>query len=246
MALQTPLTILVIDDEPGFASGLAQVLRRDGGTVDTAANGHRALAYLQAQRYDVVLCDLRMPGLDGPDFYALLSRQHAYLRKRVLFLTGDTLGADSTAFLAQCGQPWVYKPCDAAAIRSAIQEMLHATASPDTDATGEGAADPREHIPEEGTLSILWRVKYYQVRYAANDPYGAEYPMRTCADEDTLEAFLHNLGIETEAIYHACAVARHGGVAVLRLLVSPGQRQACFGPTAFQAQRALAPTGDAS
>ena len=99
---------------------------------------------------------------------------------------------------------------------------------------------------EEGTLSILWRDQYYQVRYAANDPYGAEYPMRTCADEDTLEAFLHNLGIETEAIYHACAVARHGGVAVLRLLVSPGQRQACFGPTAFQAQRALAPTGDAS
>ena len=33
--------------------------------------------------------------------------------------------------------------------------------------------------------------------------------MRTCADEDTLEAFLHNARIETEAIYHACAVARH-------------------------------------
>jgi DNA-binding response OmpR family regulator len=67
-----------------------------------------------------------MPGLDGVAFYAMLSQQHASLRKRVLFLTGDTLGADSTAFLEQCGQPWVYKPCHAADIRTAIQQMLYA------------------------------------------------------------------------------------------------------------------------
>jgi CheY-like chemotaxis protein len=126
MTPQTPLTILVIDDELSITNGLAQLLRRDGGTVDIAANGHLALAHIQKQRYDVVLCDLRMPGLDGPDFYAILSRQHAYLRHRVLFLTGDTLGADSTAFLAQCGQPWLPKPCTAAEVRSAIQQMLQA------------------------------------------------------------------------------------------------------------------------
>ena len=126
MEPQIPLTVLVIDDEPGFASGLARVLRRAGCTVDIVANGRLALQQLQAQCYDVVLCDLRMPGLDGPDFYALLSRQHATLRQRVIFLTGDTLGADSTAFLEQSGQPWVYKPCSAAAIRNAIQQLLHA------------------------------------------------------------------------------------------------------------------------
>ena len=126
MTPQTPLTILVIDDELSITNGLAQLLRRDGGTVDIAANGHLALAHVQKQRYDVILCDLRMPGLDGPDFYAILSRQHAYLRHRVLFLTGDTLGADSTAFLAQCGQPWLPKPCTAAEVRSAIQQMLQA------------------------------------------------------------------------------------------------------------------------
>ena len=126
MVPQTPLTILLIDDEPSFVSALARLLRHDGSTGDTAADGHRALRQLHEQRCDIVLCDLRMPGLDGVDFYDRLSHQHAYLRQRVLFLTGDTLGAESKAFLEQCGQPWVYKPCNAADIRTAIQQMLHA------------------------------------------------------------------------------------------------------------------------
>jgi CheY-like chemotaxis protein len=125
MAPQTPLMILLIDDEPSFVSALAQLLRQDGSTVDTATDGHAALTQLQAHHYDVVLCDVRMPGLDGPAFYARLCAQHAPLRQRVLFLTGDTLGADSMAFLERSGQPWVAKPCHATTIRSAIQQMLH-------------------------------------------------------------------------------------------------------------------------
>jgi CheY-like chemotaxis protein len=141
MAPPTPVTILLIDDEPGFVSALARLLRHDGHTVDTAADGHAALTYLQAQRYDVVLCDLHMPALDGVAFYDLLCQQHVYLRQRVIFLTGDTLGAASTAFLEQCGQPWVYKPCTAAAIRHALQQLLHTRAPTGTGARGEGAAD---------------------------------------------------------------------------------------------------------
>jgi CheY-like chemotaxis protein len=126
MAPQPPLRILVIDDEPSVVSAITRLLRNDGYTVDTADNGHGALSQLQERRYDALLCDLRMPELDGPTFYDILSRQHAYLRQRVLFLTGDSLGTDSTAFLEQCGQPWVYKPCNAAEVRSALQQMLHA------------------------------------------------------------------------------------------------------------------------
>jgi ActR/RegA family two-component response regulator len=44
MALQPSVTLLIIDDEPGFARGLARLLHRDGYTVDTADNGQRALA----------------------------------------------------------------------------------------------------------------------------------------------------------------------------------------------------------
>jgi CheY-like chemotaxis protein len=74
---------------------LAVLLHHDGYTVDTAENGPMALAQLQVYRYDVLLCDLRMPDLNGPDLYALVLRQYAYLSQRVIFLTGDTLRAES-------------------------------------------------------------------------------------------------------------------------------------------------------
>jgi CheY-like chemotaxis protein len=70
-----------------------------------------------------------MPGLTGADLFDLLVQQHAALPQRVIFLTGDTLGAESRAFLEQCGQPWLYKPCNVAEIRRTIQQLLHAVSS---------------------------------------------------------------------------------------------------------------------
>ena len=125
MPLPTSGTLLVIDDEPSLSKALAPLLRRDGYTVDTAADGQRALALLQERRYDAIVCDLRMPELDGPTFYAILTQQYPSLCQRVLFLTGDTLSRDSSAFLAHSGQPWMAKPCTAAALRRAIAQVLH-------------------------------------------------------------------------------------------------------------------------
>jgi two-component system, OmpR family, response regulator len=124
MAPHTPVRILVIDDELSFARVLAQLLRLGGYVVDTAENGQVALAQLQMYHYDVLLCDLLMPALDGLRFYETLIREEAALRQRVIFLTGDTLSVDSMAFLAQCGQPWLSKPCRAADVRRVIQQML--------------------------------------------------------------------------------------------------------------------------
>jgi two-component system NtrC family sensor kinase len=116
----------VIDDEPSVLHALAGLLRRDGYHVGTASNGRHALAQLQAQPYDVILCDLRMPELDGPAFYALLMRQYPALRQRVIFLTADTGGEASRTFLAQCGRPWLRKPSPIGTIRRAIQDVLQA------------------------------------------------------------------------------------------------------------------------
>ncbi len=119
-------TILVIDDEPSLLRALTGLLRRDGHSVGTATNGHGALALLQERRYDVIVCDLHMPDLDGPAFYAVLTRQYPALCQRVIFLTGDSGSATSVAFLTRCGRPWLRKPCPIAAVRRALQHMLHA------------------------------------------------------------------------------------------------------------------------
>jgi CheY-like chemotaxis protein len=116
--------ILLIDDEPGFVNPLAQLLCRDGYSVETAVDGQRALAKLQAAPYDLLLCDLRMPELDGPALYALLTQQSSHRCPHVIFLTGDTLGPASRTFLEQCGQPWLSKPCSAMQIRQVIDQVL--------------------------------------------------------------------------------------------------------------------------
>jgi CheY-like chemotaxis protein len=121
-----PEMILVIDDEPSLVRALARLLRRDGYRVGTAGNGARALEQLQALDYDVILCDLQMPELDGPTFYALLVCQYPALSRRVIFLTGESGSAPSMAFLTQCGRPWLRKPCTIATVRRAIQHVLHA------------------------------------------------------------------------------------------------------------------------
>ena len=121
-------TILVIDDEPSVVAALARLLQRDGYRVETARNGRDALVALQGQRYDVILCDLRMPELDGRALYAHLRYRAPTLCRRVIFLTGDSRAADHQAFLAQCGRPWLDKPYAIAQLRRLIQQVLERTA----------------------------------------------------------------------------------------------------------------------
>jgi two-component system NtrC family sensor kinase len=116
--------ILVVDDEPGITSALAYLLRRDGHHVDTAAHGRLALAQLEKQEYDLILCDLRMPELDGPGFYREMAQGYPHLRQRIIFLTGDTLSPEAQEFLEHAGVPRLSKPFRSAEVRQAIQQIL--------------------------------------------------------------------------------------------------------------------------
>ena len=138
-------TILVVDDERSLATGLARLLSRDGHTVDTVANGRLALAKLDEHAYDCILCDVRMPELDGPSLYRLLERQQPHLCQCFLFLTGDTLEPATQAFLEQSGAPCLTKPFTSAEARRAIRRILHpghpaapASAPPTDRAIDEG------------------------------------------------------------------------------------------------------------
>jgi C4-dicarboxylate-specific signal transduction histidine kinase len=119
-------SVLVVDDEPGITSALAYLLSRSGYVVDTSANGRLALDKLQERTYDLILCDLRMPELDGPGLYHEIEERYPQLRRRVVFLTGDTLGPEAREFLEKVDVARLSKPFRAAEVRRLVHQTLHA------------------------------------------------------------------------------------------------------------------------
>jgi CheY-like chemotaxis protein/anti-sigma regulatory factor (Ser/Thr protein kinase) len=103
-------TILVVDDESEVAALLAEMLTGWGHRADTATDGVAALEKLAERPYDVILSDLRMPGLDGPALYREVERRYPHLISRFVFLTGDALGDDTRAFLDSVRAPRLGKP----------------------------------------------------------------------------------------------------------------------------------------
>jgi signal transduction histidine kinase/CheY-like chemotaxis protein len=118
--------ILLIDDELGVQRALRQLLQRSGYDITTATNGQEGLAALEARAYAVILCDMRMPDLDGPGFYHALAHRHPRLVSRVIFLTGDVMSPEAEAFFAQVGRPRLVKPFNAQEVRRVIAQVLEA------------------------------------------------------------------------------------------------------------------------
>jgi signal transduction histidine kinase len=117
-------SILIVDDEAGIMSALAYLLSRDGYAVNTASNGRLALEKIEQGAYDLILCDLRMPELDGPGLYRELEQRAPDLLKRMIFLTGDTLSSETSIFLKSADMPYLSKPFRAADVRRVVQQRL--------------------------------------------------------------------------------------------------------------------------
>jgi CheY-like chemotaxis protein/two-component sensor histidine kinase len=103
-------TSLVVDDEPEIGRLLAEMLHKLGYRAEVVESGEAAQAALGRGDYDVVLCDLRLPGLDGPALYDWMAEHRPHLCARTAFITGDTLSASAGRFLARVGRPILEKP----------------------------------------------------------------------------------------------------------------------------------------
>jgi CheY-like chemotaxis protein len=102
--------VLVVEDEPALASAVAEALTDAGFRVDRAGDGEEALGRVRERVYDLVICDLKMPRLDGPAFYRAVSEAAPALARRVVFVTGDVAGTDAERFLRDSGCRWLAKP----------------------------------------------------------------------------------------------------------------------------------------
>jgi two-component system NtrC family sensor kinase len=103
-------SILVVEDEAALGAAVAEALADVGFVVDRAGDGVEALERVAARTYDLIVCDLKMPRLDGPSFFRELEKQNAPLARRILFVTGDVAGTEAERFLEESGCRWLAKP----------------------------------------------------------------------------------------------------------------------------------------
>jgi len=115
---------LVIEDEQALNEAVAAALADDGFQVDRALNGEEALARLRERLYDVVICDLKMPKVDGMMFFREVSATMPHVARRLVFVTGDVAGTDAERFLEESGCRWVPKPFRLRDLVRAARETL--------------------------------------------------------------------------------------------------------------------------
>ena len=123
--------ILVVDDEGEVRDVLTELLEMDGHRVEAVGSGEEALARLKQRRYDVVLSDVRMPGLDGHALCRRLAAEQPEVLRCLIFITGDSAGAETEALLEETRLPHLAKPVTLEALREAVAQVCAARGGSD-------------------------------------------------------------------------------------------------------------------
>jgi two-component system NtrC family sensor kinase len=116
--------ILVVEDEASVANLISDVLKEEGHHVEITLDSQEGLARLSRGHYDAILCDLRMPRLDGQAYYDALVQAGSPMKDRILFITGDTLAPRTRDFLEPRGLPHLDKPFLVEELKLAVHAVL--------------------------------------------------------------------------------------------------------------------------
>ncbi len=117
------IDLLLVDDEPAVLEGLEHQLRpmRDRWRMTFALGGGTALAALDARAYDVVISDMRMPGVDG---LAVLERARERHPASIRLILSGEVGSTSVARLLATAHQVLTKPCPPTRLRATIERAL--------------------------------------------------------------------------------------------------------------------------
>jgi two-component system response regulator HydG len=117
-----PVHVLIVDDEPAARSGLSRLLVGEGYSVETADGGAAALELASARPPDLVVTDLKMPGMDGLTFLAKLHEHNREIPVIVATALAD-LGSAVTAMRAGADD-FIAKPIDFDQLTLVIERAL--------------------------------------------------------------------------------------------------------------------------
>ena len=118
-----PLAILVVDDEAAVRRALERVLTRLGHTIQVATSGEAACEALAASPVDLVVMDLRMPGMSGQTLYHSIVARWPHLVNRVIVMTGDPEAEDHHDWLRHNDLPVLTKPFELAQLEGLLASV---------------------------------------------------------------------------------------------------------------------------
>ena len=139
-AVATGVRVLLVEDHPINALLASTLLSREGCVVDQARGGEEALSAVQVGRYDLILMDMRMPGLSGEATARRL--REAGVKTPIVALTANAFEDDRRACLAAGMDDFLVKPLSPDALRGALRRWAAprpADAAPGGGWTGTAA-----------------------------------------------------------------------------------------------------------
>src|ERR1700733_15319027 len=102
--------VLVVDDETAIVDAICEFLDLQNITTDKANDGEEALKLLSGNRYDAIISDIRMPGVDGPALYERAVAMDPSYSSRFLFMSGDLVRDSTQGFVSSLNCPCLAKP----------------------------------------------------------------------------------------------------------------------------------------
>ena len=135
--------VLIIDDEVLLIRSFGRILGRDY-EVTAVPSAREALDLISSrERWDVILCDLHMPDVDGVEFHHRLRRSYPELMHRLAFVTGGAFTPRAESFLRSLALPVLQKPVTPDDLRAFVDEIARSVDAPRLTAPLErGARHP--------------------------------------------------------------------------------------------------------
>jgi two-component system NtrC family sensor kinase len=121
---QPSCRVLIVDDEEPVANLLARLLRQIGHEPYVTNSGAEALERIRRDQFDLVLSDVKMPGMSGFELHQTIKQLNPDLASRLVFVTGDMLSAATQARIAQTGNPYIAKPFAIERLEALVRTLL--------------------------------------------------------------------------------------------------------------------------
>ena len=138
--------ILVVDDEPVARQSLTDILRLEGYTVNSVPNGQAAVEYVRTHPVELMIVDLRMPGMDGLEVVQVVNQVSPETEVVLLTAFGTTESAIQALRLRI--HDYLLKPAPPAAVMNSVKKglarreaRLKMRGSPSTSSLDEGLAE---------------------------------------------------------------------------------------------------------